>query len=134
MLPLWSSCGSFWYPWPQLLLQQGTSLLSCAINDIIKSPLVLQRSPAISNPRASIIRMASAQMGGKVLVWDVTCPDTLALSYATFATREAGMVTEEAERKKGAMQALSPRSQPPLRASSRGVTEVRWAYGPSFGI
>jgi len=35
-----------------------------------------------------------------VLVWDATCPDTLAPSYDTLATREAGLVAEEAEKKK----------------------------------
>ena len=35
-----------------------------------------------------------------MLVWDATCPDTLAPSYTLFATREAGAVAEEAERKK----------------------------------
>ena len=31
---------------------------------------------------------------GKVLVWDATCPDTLAPSYITLASREAGAVAE----------------------------------------
>ena len=49
--------------------------------------------------------MANVQMGllsllGKVLVWDATCPDTLAPSYSTLAVREAGAVADEAERKK----------------------------------
>ena len=34
---------------------------------------------------------------GKVLVWDATCPYTLAPSYSSLATREAGAVAEEAE-------------------------------------
>ena len=37
---------------------------------------------------------------GKVLVWDVTCPDTLAPSYSSCASREASIVAEEAERRK----------------------------------
>ena len=37
---------------------------------------------------------------GKVLVWDATCPDTLAPSYSTLAVREAGAVEDEAERRK----------------------------------
>ena len=40
--------------------------------------------------------------GGKMLVWDTTCPDTLAPSYSSLATREAGAVAEEAERRKKA--------------------------------
>ncbi len=35
-----------------------------------------------------------------MLVWDATCPDTLAPSYANFAVREPGAVAQEAERKK----------------------------------
>ena len=38
--------------------------------------------------------------GGKMLVWDVTCPDTLAPSYSGCACREAGIVVEETERRK----------------------------------
>ena len=38
--------------------------------------------------------------GGKVLVWDATCSDTLAPSYSTLAVREAGTVADETERKK----------------------------------
>ena len=33
-------------------------------------------------------------------MWDATCPDTLAPSYITLASREAGAVAEEAEKKK----------------------------------
>ena len=40
--------------------------------------------------------------GGKVLVWDTTCPDTLAPSYSSLSTRNAGVVTEETERRKKA--------------------------------
>ena len=35
-----------------------------------------------------------------MLVRDVTCPDTLAPSCSSFASREAGIVAEEAERRK----------------------------------
>ena len=37
---------------------------------------------------------------GKSLVWDATCPDTLAPSYIALSTREAGAVAEQAEKKK----------------------------------
>ena len=37
---------------------------------------------------------------GKLLVWDATCPDTLAPSHSTLATREAGAVAADAEHKK----------------------------------
>ena len=38
--------------------------------------------------------------GYKVLVWDITCPKTLAPSYAPLASREAGAVGAEMERRK----------------------------------
>ena len=42
-------------------------------------------------------------LGGEVrcwYIWDVTCPDTLAPSHSSCASREAGIVAEEAERRK----------------------------------
>ena len=35
-----------------------------------------------------------------MLVWDVTCPDTLAPSYTALSTREAGAVAAEMEQRK----------------------------------
>ena len=40
--------------------------------------------------------------GIKVLVWDATCPDTLAPSYISLATREASAIAKEAEQQKKA--------------------------------
>ena len=37
---------------------------------------------------------------GRVLVWDATCPDTFAPSHLQLATREAGAVADQAERRK----------------------------------
>ena len=37
---------------------------------------------------------------GKSLVWDATCPDTLAPSYTAMATNEAGAVADLVEKKK----------------------------------
>ena len=37
---------------------------------------------------------------GKILVWDATCPDTLAPSHSLLAIREAGAVAADAEFKK----------------------------------
>ena len=37
---------------------------------------------------------------GRVLVWDATCPDTLAPSYLSIATAEAGTVAREANHRK----------------------------------
>ena len=38
--------------------------------------------------------------GGKIFVWDVTCPDTVAPSHSSLASSEAGSVVQEAEYKK----------------------------------
>ena len=35
-----------------------------------------------------------------MLVWDATCPDTLALSHISLAAREGGAVTADADGKK----------------------------------
>ena len=37
---------------------------------------------------------------GRMMVWDVTCPDTFAVSYQSLATTEAGMVAARAEENK----------------------------------
>ena len=39
---------------------------------------------------------------GRVLVWDATCPDTLAPSHIALASREPGLVAEQAEQQKKA--------------------------------
>ncbi len=38
--------------------------------------------------------------GGRVLVWDATCPDTFAPSHLQLATREAGAEADHAEWRK----------------------------------
>ena len=99
--------------------EMGTHGLSCrfssgrfsrhaAINDTIKRSLNAAKIPCQLEPnglfRSDGKRPDGATMvpwsGGKVLVWDATCPDTLAPSYSSLATREAGVVAEEAERRK----------------------------------
>ena len=98
---------------------KGTHALSCrsskgrssrhtAINNIIKrsldaaglpsqlEPPGLSRSDGKRPDGMSIIPWRQ----GKPLVWDATCPDTLAPSYITLSTREAGAVAEQAEKKK----------------------------------
>ena len=37
---------------------------------------------------------------GRVLAWDATCPDTFAPSHSVLATSEAGIVVNEAEKRK----------------------------------
>ena len=94
----------------------GTHGLSCrfskghhprhgALNDVVRRSLEAAKIPAHLKPldiyrsdgkrpdRTSIVPWKS----GRVLVWDVTCPDTLAPSYAALATREAGAVAAEME-------------------------------------
>ena len=91
--------------------EMGTHGLSCrfssgrfsrhaAINDTIKRSLNAAKIPCQLEPnglfRSDSKRPDGATMvpwsGGKVLVLDATCPDTLAPSYSSLATREAGVV------------------------------------------
>ena len=64
-----------------------------------------------------------------MLVWDATCPDTLAPSYANLAAREVGAVADEAERKKKAKYAHLESSHHfvPVAVETLGVlgSEVR---------
>ena len=59
-------------------------------------PTGLYRSDGKRPDGASIVPWK----GGKVLVWDATCPDTLAPSYSRMAVREPGAVAADAEYKK----------------------------------
>ena len=87
---------------------QGRHSRHAAINDLIKRSLAAVKIPAHLEPtgisRSDGKRPYGATIvpwkGGRVLVWDATCPDTFALSHITLATREAGAVADEAERKK----------------------------------
>ena len=98
---------------------QGTHGLSCrfsrgchprhgAVNNVVRRSLEAAKIPACLEPsdiyrsdgkhpdRTSIVPWKS----GRVLVWDITCPDTLALSYVALATREAGAVAAEMNQRK----------------------------------
>ena len=98
---------------------QGTHGLSCrfsrgchprhgAVNNVVRRSLEAAKIPACLEPsdiyrsdgkhpdRTSIVPWKS----GRVLVWDITCPDTLTPSYAALAMREAGVVAAEMERRK----------------------------------
>ena len=97
----------------------GTHGLSCqfskgrhprhaGVNDVVKrsfdaaqipshlEPTGLYRSDGKRPDGASVVPWK----GGKALVWDAICPDTLAHSYQQISTREAGAVAAEAERHK----------------------------------
>ena len=87
---------------------KGCHPCHAAINDVIKQSLNAANIPCHLEP-TGLYRFDGKQPDGmsvvpwkkeKVLVWDATCPDTLAPSYDTMATREAGVVAEEAENKK----------------------------------
>ena len=89
---------------------KGRHSRHAAINDTINRLLNAAKIPCHLEPnglyRSDGKRPDGATMGpwsgGKVLVWDTTCPDTLAPSYSSLATREAGVVAEEVERRKKA--------------------------------
>jgi hypothetical protein len=75
------------------------------MNDIIKRSLESAKIPCHLEPtglyRSDGRRPDGASVvpwkGGKILVWDATCPDTLAPSHITMAVREAGAVAANAE-------------------------------------
>ena len=63
--------------------------------------------------------------GRKVLIWDVTCPDTLAPSHLTLAVREARAVADDAEFRKTQKYSnlVSSHYFVPLAVESWGVWE-----------
>ena len=60
---------------------------------------------------------------GRVLVWDATCPDTLAPSHIALASREPGLVAEQAEQQKKAKYAdlLTTHHFVPIGIETTGV-------------
>jgi len=79
-----------------------------AVNDLIKRALASAETPAILEP-ASLCRSDGKRPDGltivpwdrgRSLVWDFTCPDTLASSHLNKAVLSAGAVANEAEEKK----------------------------------
>ena len=79
-----------------------------AINDIVHRALTTARVPSRLEP-SGLARTDGKRPDGvtmipwkncKPLVWDATCPDTLALSYRSQATSSAGAVADLAEGKK----------------------------------
>ena len=98
---------------------QGTHGLSCrysqgrhfrhaAVNDIVHRSLVAAKIPARLEPsglqRSDGKRPDGVTVvpwrSGKLLIWDVTCPDTFSPSYTSIATSEAGAVAASAEGRK----------------------------------
>ena len=97
----------------------GTHGLSCcyskgrhsrhaALNDVIKRSLESAKIPCHLEPtglyRSDGKRPDGASVVpwkcGKILVWDATCPDTLAKSHTTIAAKRAGAVASDAEHRK----------------------------------
>ena len=97
----------------------GTHGLSCrfskgrharhsAVNDIIKRAMDSAKIPSHLE-HVGLYRCDGKRpdgttmvpwMEGRVLVWDATCPDTLAPSHITLAAREGGAVAADAEHRK----------------------------------
>ena len=97
----------------------GTHGLSCrsssgrhcrhaAVNDIMKRSLDSVKIPSHLEPSGLYLSDGRRPDGAsivlwkewRVLVWDATCPDTLAPSYLSIATSEAGAVARKAEHRK----------------------------------
>ena len=86
-----------------------------AVNDVVRRSLEAEKIPAHLEP-SDIYRSDGKRPDGtsivpwkigRVLVWYLTCPDTLTPSYAALATREAGAVGAE-QRKKEKYAHLDP--------------------------
>ena len=91
----------------------GKHVLSCCFskgchsrhannNDIIKDRWRQPRFPCHLEPTGMMGKglMVLQWTGGKVLVWDTTCPDTLVRSHSLLAVRETGTVATDAEHRK----------------------------------
>jgi len=117
------------------LYSKGRHPRHAAINDIVRRSLASAKVPSHLEPsglyRSDGRRPDGATIvpwkRGKGLVWDATCPDTMAPSYISLATSEAGAVAEEAERKKRVKYAHLERSHCfiPVAVETLGV------FGPA---
>ena len=87
---------------------KGRRSRHASLNNVIKRVLETAKIPCHLEPsglyRNDGKRPDGASMvpwrGGKVLVWDATCADSLAPSYTTLAAREARAVAANAEQRK----------------------------------
>ena len=129
----------------------GTHGLSCrfskgrhsrhaAVNDTIKRSLEAAKVPCHLEPtglyRSDGKRPDGATLvpwkRGKVLVWDATCPNTLAPSHSSLAIREAGAVAADAEHRRQQKYAhLDGSFLSPLQWRRLGYSERR--HGPFSG-
>ena len=74
----------------------GTNGLSCRFSKGRLEPTGLYRDDGKRPDGATVVPWK----WGKVLVWDVTCLDTLAPSYSSLAIRESGAVAADAKYRK----------------------------------
>ena len=86
-------------------MSAGRLLQHAAINTIVKMSLARAQILSALEPvvlcqldgkRPDGVTTTSWQ-AGRTLVWDVTCPDTYAVSHVVLATMEAGLVATSAE-------------------------------------
>ena len=79
-----------------------------AVNDIIYRALVAAHVPSRLEPSGLFRSDGKRPDGvsivpwkcGQLMVWDATCPDTLAPSYSTIAAHQVGAVAQQAENRK----------------------------------
>ena len=113
---------------------EGRHQRHAAVNDIIKRSLSAAHVPSRLEPtgllRSDGRRPDGASLApwksGCLLVWDVTCPDTFALSYRAHATQEPGKVAATAEERKSEKY----RGLPPGHMFSPIAIETLGAIGP----
>ena len=99
------------------------------MNDVVKRSLEAAKIPSHLEPtdiyRSDGKRPDGASSvpwkGGRVLVWDATCPDTLAPSYSALATRETGVVAAEMNEERG--------QNTPILTPAISLFRWRWRRG-----
>ena len=113
---------------------RGRQPQHASLNDIIQRTLEVAKVPCHLEPSSLLCSDGKRPDGttlvlwqcGKVLVWDATCPDTLAPSHSALATREAGGVAEDAEHKKKQkyMHLLPSYHFVPIAVETLGVSQL----------
>ena len=115
-------------------VREGRHQRHAAVNDIIKRSLSAAHVPSRLEP-TGFLRSDGRRPGGAslapwksgcLLVWEVTCPDTFALSYRVHATQEPGKVAATAEERKSEKY----RGLPPGHMFSPIAIETLGAIGP----
>eukprot|EP00731_Ephydatia_muelleri_P016930 Em0010g28a len=91
-----------------ILKSAGRHHRHSAVNDIIYRALVAAHVPSRLEPSGLFRSDGKRPDGvsivpwkcGQLMVWDATCPDTLAPSYSTIAAHQVGAVAQQAENRK----------------------------------